>query len=90
MPSPQRSSNGRGWCASQSAGVASSRPAVSRLSTACAGALGTMSPLTELAKQLETTTTDAKEQEDESLEDDRLRLIFTCCHPPCRLRRKWL
>lgn len=37
--------------------------------------------LTELAKQLETTTSDGKEQEDEHLEDDRLRLIFTCCHP---------
>src|SRR5574341_1482289 len=37
--------------------------------------------LTELAKQLEATTTDAKEQNDESVEDDRLRLIFTCCHP---------
>src|SRR5262249_51618113 len=37
--------------------------------------------LTELAKQLETTTDDVEEQEDESVEDDRLRLIFTCCHP---------
>jgi RNA polymerase sigma-70 factor (ECF subfamily) len=37
--------------------------------------------LTELAKQLEATTADAEEQEDESVEDDRLRLIFTCCHP---------
>ena len=37
--------------------------------------------LTELARQLETTTSDAEEREDESFEDDRLRLIFTCCHP---------
>jgi RNA polymerase sigma-70 factor (ECF subfamily) len=37
--------------------------------------------LTELTKQLETTTDDAEEQENESVEDDRLRLIFTCCHP---------
>ena len=37
--------------------------------------------LTELAKQLETTTDDVEEQEDESVDDDRLRLIFTCCHP---------
>jgi RNA polymerase sigma-70 factor (ECF subfamily) len=37
--------------------------------------------LTELAKQLETTTTDRQEQDDESVEDDRLRLVFTCCHP---------
>jgi RNA polymerase sigma-70 factor (ECF subfamily) len=37
--------------------------------------------LTELAKQLEAATGDAEEQDDESVEDDRLRLIFTCCHP---------
>jgi RNA polymerase sigma-70 factor, ECF subfamily len=37
--------------------------------------------LTELAKQLEIATSDDEEQEDESVEDDRLRLIFTCCHP---------
>jgi RNA polymerase sigma-70 factor (ECF subfamily) len=37
--------------------------------------------LTELAKQLETSTSDAEEWDDESVEDDRLRLIFTCCHP---------
>lgn len=38
--------------------------------------------LTELAKQVETRTSDAGEPEDdESVEDDRLRLIFTCCHP---------
>jgi len=37
--------------------------------------------LTELAKQLETSTSDREEWDDESVEDDRLRLIFTCCHP---------
>ena len=37
--------------------------------------------LTELARQLESTTSDAEAQADESVEDDRLRLIFTCCHP---------
>jgi RNA polymerase sigma-70 factor (ECF subfamily) len=37
--------------------------------------------LTELAKQLESSTSDAEERDDESVEDDRLRLIFTCCHP---------
>ena len=36
---------------------------------------------TELAKQLESSTSDAEEWDDESVEDDRLRLIFTCCHP---------
>jgi RNA polymerase sigma-70 factor (ECF subfamily) len=37
--------------------------------------------LAELAKQIDTTTGTQSEQEDESIEDDRLRLIFTCCHP---------
>jgi RNA polymerase sigma-70 factor (ECF subfamily) len=38
--------------------------------------------LAELAEQLESTTTiDTEEWDDESVEDDRLRLIFTCCHP---------
>lgn len=36
--------------------------------------------LAELAKHLETTTSDPLEQTDELIEDDRLRLIFTCCH----------
>ena len=39
--------------------------------------------LDELAKQLGSATTsiDEEQQEDEHLDDDRLRLIFTCCHP---------
>ncbi len=37
--------------------------------------------LTELAKHIETTTSDPLEQSDEPIDDDRLRLIFTCCHP---------
>jgi RNA polymerase sigma-70 factor, ECF subfamily len=38
--------------------------------------------LNELAKRIETTTNDPLvEQMVESIEDDRLRLIFTCCHP---------
>ena len=37
--------------------------------------------LTELAKQLESTTIDVEEWDDESVEDDRLRLVFTCRHP---------
>jgi RNA polymerase sigma-70 factor (ECF subfamily) len=37
--------------------------------------------LNELAKRVETTTSDPLEQTDEPIEDDRLRLIFTCCHP---------
>jgi len=39
--------------------------------------------LDELAKQLESATAsiDEEQQKDEHVEDDRLRLIFTCCHP---------
>jgi RNA polymerase sigma factor (sigma-70 family) len=38
--------------------------------------------LPELAKQLESTASGAEEwSDDESVEDDRLRLVFTCCHP---------
>ena len=37
--------------------------------------------LPELAKQLESRTSETEEWDDESVEDDRLRLIFTCCHP---------
>ncbi len=37
--------------------------------------------LNELAKEMETVTAEKSGQEDESVEDDRLRLIFTCCHP---------
>src|SRR5207249_5148450 len=37
--------------------------------------------LTELTKHLEPSTSEAAEAEGESVEDDRLRLIFTCCHP---------
>src|SRR6266404_631175 len=35
----------------------------------------------KIAEQLETESSDASGQDKESLEDDRLRLIFTCCHP---------
>ena len=34
-----------------------------------------------LAKPLDAGTSDAPVSDDESVEDDRLRLIFTCCHP---------
>lgn len=37
--------------------------------------------LRELAKHSEIITDDVQEQEDEHLQDDRLRLVFTCCHP---------
>lgn len=37
--------------------------------------------LAELAQQLENATSDAEEQNGDAVDDDRLRLIFTCCHP---------
>jgi RNA polymerase sigma-70 factor (ECF subfamily) len=37
--------------------------------------------LVELAEQLDAHTDDTSTWDDQSLEDDRLRLIFTCCHP---------
>ncbi len=37
--------------------------------------------LAELAERLDADTNDAAGQDEEGVEDDRLRLIFTCCHP---------
>ena len=37
--------------------------------------------LATLADRLDATTNAAVEAEDDDVEDDRLRLIFTCCHP---------
>jgi RNA polymerase sigma-70 factor (ECF subfamily) len=37
--------------------------------------------LTELAKQMESSADDPEGSDEEHVEDDRLRLIFTCCHP---------
>src|SRR5438094_7586013 len=37
--------------------------------------------LPELATQLDDATAEAALWEEEGVEDDRLRLIFTCCHP---------
>jgi RNA polymerase sigma-70 factor (ECF subfamily) len=37
--------------------------------------------LATLAERLEVDTPDSAGREDEGVEDDRLRLIFTCCHP---------
>ncbi len=37
--------------------------------------------LNELAKDMEAATGEATELDENSIEDDRLRLIFTCCHP---------
>ncbi len=40
--------------------------------------------LGELAKRFEDRGGDAPDVDDEGVEDDRLRLIFTCCHPALR------
>ncbi len=37
--------------------------------------------LAELAERLDADTSDAVGRDGEGVEDDRLRLIFTCCHP---------
>ncbi len=37
--------------------------------------------LAEIAERLHAATGDPDEYDDESVKDDRLRLIFTCCHP---------
>jgi RNA polymerase sigma-70 factor (ECF subfamily) len=37
--------------------------------------------LAELAERLDADALEAAERESEDVEDDRLRLIFTCCHP---------
>lgn len=37
--------------------------------------------LVELTRELESRTGDPEEWDDEQIDDDRLRLIFTCCHP---------
>src|SRR5262247_294233 len=34
-----------------------------------------------ITEQLYSDSSDSAESDDESIEDDRLRLIFTCCHP---------
>jgi len=38
-------------------------------------------PLEEVVNQLPAQTPDPAHWEEQSIEDDRLRLIFTCCHP---------
>jgi RNA polymerase sigma-70 factor, ECF subfamily len=37
--------------------------------------------LTEIAERLEAVARESGGQDEESVDDDRLRLIFTCCHP---------
>ena len=44
--------------------------------------------LDELAERLEGDTGDALGENDQDIEDDRLRLIFTCCHPVLSLEAR--
>jgi len=37
--------------------------------------------LTDFAKEMDVATEEPLEPEDHNIDDDRLRLIFTCCHP---------
>jgi RNA polymerase sigma-70 factor (ECF subfamily) len=37
--------------------------------------------LADIAERIETVAKDAASRDDDAIEDDRLRLIFTCCHP---------
>ena len=76
-----RSSNGRATACRPIRARGSCRPAASRRSTASAGAPGstrsTMSP-----SEVEAIADDAPRRgTTRVIEDDRLRLIFTCCHP---------
>ena len=41
--------------------------------------------LTELAERLDAQACDRAARDDETVGDDRLRLVFTCCHPPLRV-----
>jgi RNA polymerase sigma-70 factor (ECF subfamily) len=45
--------------------------------------------LGELAARLEDQAPDPADADDQPLTDDRLRLIFTCCHPACRPTPRW-
>src|SRR5512134_2659416 len=40
-----------------------------------------LKPLEEIPEPVDPGPADPKDEEDREVEDDRLRLIFTCCHP---------
>ncbi|HEX9704296.1 MAG TPA: RNA polymerase sigma factor [Gemmatimonadales bacterium] len=42
------------------------------------------SSLAKIAEQIDADTSDALESDQDGIADDRLRLIFTCCHPALR------
>ena len=67
--------------ARQSTRLARVRPDASRPSTSFAAAPASTRSLAELARELEASAEAMAVNDGEELEDDRLRLIFTCCHP---------
>ena len=81
MPSGRRSSNGRATACPPTRAPGWSRPAASRPSTASAGAPGSTRSTMSARARSSRSTTPAAWADHESVEDDRLRLIFTCCHP---------
>jgi len=47
----------------------------------CLRSRARLKPLEEIPEPVDTGPADPKDQDDPDVEDDRLRLIFTCCHP---------
>ena len=81
MPSPRPWSSGRGMACPPIPGPGWSRPAASRPSTACAGAPDSTRRWRNSPTRLGNSDRALSLADDEGVEDDRLRLIFTCCHP---------
>ena len=81
MPFGPRWSNGRRTACPPIRGRGSFRPAGSRPSTPCAGAPGLTRRRRRSPSNSTPTPAEPRAPDDESIEDDRLRLIFTCCHP---------
>ena len=80
MRSGRRWSNGRGMACPPIRARGWCRPAASRPSTACAGARASTRSKTSPSRSRTSPTTPPR-RTSEDIEDDRLRLIFTCCHP---------
>ena len=69
-----------GRCAGKSRAPGSFRPAGSRRSTRCGAVPGSMRRW-QTRRATARSRSDARYPGKDSVEDDRLRLIFTCCHP---------
>ena len=81
MPSGQRWSSGRATACRPIPGRGSCRPAASKPSTACVGAPDWRRRWQSWPSNSTPAPVTAQSSDDEAVEDDRLRLIFTCCHP---------